>query len=156
MDKEMSYKQLGSLLLTAATGENRLEMIISAVIAVFAYIATQFFGGWDTALKVLFYLMIADYISGVLGAVKTKSMSSEVMFWGGVRKAVVLGVIALSVLLDQLVGGETPVFRTLALYYYAGREGLSLIENLDVLGVQLPPPLKKFLKQLNDKGNGKD
>ncbi|TDF98281.1 phage holin family protein [Paenibacillus piri] len=37
-----------------------------------------------------------------------------------------------------------PVFRTLALYFYSGREELSVIENLGVIGVPLPPQIKNF------------
>ncbi|NTZ20947.1 holin [Paenibacillus sp. JMULE4] len=150
----MQIRQLGALVITAAAGDTKGETAIGGVVAFIGLIASQYLGGWDTALKVLVFLMIADYISGLLGAVKTKTVNSEIMFWGGIRKGVVLGVIALAVLLDELIGGEVPVFRTIALYFYSGREGLSVVENLGVLGVPLPPALTKFLEQLQQKGDG--
>jgi toxin secretion/phage lysis holin len=78
-------------------------------------------------------------------------LDSEVMFWGGIRKSVILMVLALSVLLDGLVGNAAPVFRTLAIYFYVSREGLSVVENLGVIGVPLPGFISKVLKQLEDK-----
>ncbi|MNJ57413.1 Holin family protein [compost metagenome] len=96
--------------------------------------------------------MAADYITGILGAIKTKTLNSEVMFWGGIRKITVLFVVGLAVLIDGWVGGDASVFRTLAVYFYAGREGLSVVENLGILGVYLPPKVKDFLEQLNEKG----
>lgn len=53
------------------------------------------------------------------------------------------------------VGGGVPIFRTLAIYFYAEREGLSVVENLGPIGVSLPPSLVKFLEQLKQKGEGK-
>jgi phage-related holin len=63
-------------------------------------------------------------------------------------------VIFLAVHLDQFVGGQAPIFRTLAIYFYAGREGLSLIENFGVLGVPWPPAIQNVLEQLKQKGEG--
>ncbi|MCR8633659.1 phage holin family protein [Paenibacillus radicis (ex Xue et al. 2023)] len=151
----MEASKLVPLLVSAAIGDKRTETLIGSAVSLIGIIATQFLGGWDIALKVMVYLMVADYISGLLGAIKTKTVNSEIMFWGGIRKAIVLGVIALSVLLDEFVGGQAPVFRTLVLYFYAGREGLSVVENLGVLGVPLPRIITQFLEQLKDKGEGK-
>ncbi|MNW21944.1 Holin family protein [compost metagenome] len=61
-------------------------------------------------------------------------------------------VVFLAVQLDQLAGSQAPIFRTLAIYFYAGREGLSLIENFGVLGVPWPPAIQNALEQLKQKG----
>lgn len=96
--------------------------------------------------------MLLDYFTGLLGAIKTHTVNSDVMFWGGIRKGVVLIVVALSVMADQMVGNGSPIFRTLALYFYSGREGLSVVENIGILGVPLPAALTTFLEQLKQKG----
>lgn len=132
------------------------ENIFGAVIATVGTVTSAFFGGWDIALQILVFCMVADYATGLLGAIKTSSVNSEVMFWGGIGKAIVFIVIALAVMLDKMTGSEAPVFRTLALYFYIGREGLSIIENLGTLNVPLPSFLKKVLTQLQDKGDGKN
>jgi toxin secretion/phage lysis holin len=129
------------------------ENMVSGFVAVAGTTATMFLGGWDSILKALVLFMIADYITGLAGAFKTKTVNSEVMFWGGVRKSMIILVIALAVYLDQLVGNENPLFRTLALYFYIGREGLSVVENLGVVGVPLPGFVKKVLTQLQEKGD---
>jgi toxin secretion/phage lysis holin len=99
--------------------------------------------------------MTIDYATGFLGAVKLKRVNSEVMWWGGIRKGAILAVIAMAVLLDEMVGNADPILRTLAIYFYAAREGVSVTENLGVLGVYLPPGIKKVLEQLQEKGEGK-
>lgn len=147
-------KLFGSTILTAAAGASSKEAATGGVIAVLGLLATLL-GGWDKPLQLLVVLMVADYVTGVLGAIKTKTVNSEVMFWGGIRKITILFVVGLAVLVDGWVGGDSAVFRALAVYFYAGREGLSVVENLGILGVYLPPKLKEFLEQLNEKGGAK-
>ncbi|MFB6364232.1 holin family protein [Paenibacillus elgii] len=142
--------------LSGATFGSGKEAGFGGVVAAAGTSISAFLGGWDTALELLVYLMVADYLTGLLGAVKNKNVNSEVMFWGGIRKGIVLGVVALASMCDQFVGGDSPIFRTMALYFYAGREGLSVVENLGVIGVQLPSGLTKFLEQLKQKGQGED
>lgn len=150
----MSIKAIGMTLLTAAVGNTGKEAGLGGFIAAAGTSLTAALGGWDVALRLLVWLMVADYVTGLLGAIRVGKVNSEVMFWGGVRKGVVLGVIMLAVAADQFIGGNAPVFRTLAVYFYAGREGLSVVENLGPLGVPLPDALVKFLEQLQEKGKG--
>lgn len=132
------------------------ETTFSGILAIIGLIINSYLGGWDIGLKILIFCMVFDYITGVLGAIKQRNLDSEVMFWGGIRKSVILMVIALSVLLDELVGNVAPVFRTLAIYFYISREGLSVVENLGVIGVPMPGFISKVLAQLEDKSNGEE
>lgn len=141
-----------AILLTAVLGSNGREVATGGIVAALGTFASLYLGGWDVALKLLIFLMIADYITGVLGAIKSKSMNSDIMFWGGVRKGIVLMVIAIASMCDQWVGSNDPIFRTLALYFYVGREGLSVVENIGIIGVPLPVALTQFLEQLQEKG----
>lgn len=128
------------------------ELAFNSMVAVVGTIVTAWLGGWDIALKVLIYLMILDYVTGFLGAVRQKKVNSEVMYWGGIRKCVILSIVALAVLFDQLLGNPDPVFRTLAIYYYVGREGVSMTENLGKIGVPMPSKFKRAFEQLQEKG----
>jgi toxin secretion/phage lysis holin len=134
---------------------NIKELGFSTAIASVCTVMSAALGGWDIALRVLIALMVVDYITGFLGAVKNKKVNSEVMFGGGARKGAILSVIVITVLLDEMVGNQQPILRTLAIYFYAAREGVSLTENLGILGVYLPPGIKKVLEQLQEKGEGK-
>ncbi|WP_082451540.1 phage holin family protein [Paenibacillus ihuae] len=145
-------KQLTTIIYTAAIGSGSREVATGGATAMAGVLATVagLLGGWDKGLLVLIVLMCGDYATGVMGAVKTKTVSSDVMFWGGVRKAVVLFVVGLSSLMDDWIQPGAPIFRTAAIYFYAGREGLSVVENLGVLGVPLPQAMKDFLLQLSE------
>jgi len=149
----MNVKYLALNLMTAAVGDTGKEAGFGAVAAVAATIASAYLGGWDTALQLLIFLMVLDYATGLAGAIRSRTVNSETMFWGGIRKGVVMAVVALAVMLDRFVGGDAPVFRSLAMYFYIAREGLSVVENLDLMGVPLPNAIKQFLQQLQRKGD---
>ncbi|CDX01313.1 Toxin secretion/phage lysis holin [Desulfitobacterium hafniense] len=131
------------------------EFMFNATIAAIGTTLSAWLGGWDIALKVLIVLMIIDYATGFLGAARQHKVNSEVMFWGGIRKIIILAVVALAVLFDQMLGNTEPIFRTLAIYFYAAREGISVTENLGIIGVSLPPVIVKVLEQLQTKGESK-
>lgn len=141
-----------SNILTAAVGSSAKESFIGIVVAGVG-VAGVLLGGWDKGAIILIALMAVDYVTGVLGAIKTKTVSSDVMFWGGLRKIVVLAVIALAFAFDGWMNPDSPVFRTIAIYFYVGREGLSVVENLGTLDVPLPQKIKDALQQLSDKGD---
>lgn len=131
------------------------EFGLNTMVAISGTMVSAWLGGWDVALNVLVVAMAVDYVTGFLGAVKKKQVNSEVMFWGGIRKGAILAVVAMAVLLDRMLGNADPVLRTLAIYYYAAREGLSVTENLGIIGVPLPPAFVKVLEQLQQKSGVK-
>lgn len=148
------FKAMLMTVWTAAAGTSGKDAAIGTTTAFLGLISTQLLGGWDKPLQVLMVLMVADYVSGVLMAIKEKRVNSDVMFWGGIRKITILFVVGLAALIDDWLKMDAPVFRTAALYFYAGREGLSVVENLGSMGVPLPGKLTDFLEQLNKKGEG--
>jgi toxin secretion/phage lysis holin len=147
-------KEYASTIYTAAVGTTGKETAIGGIVAAVGLAVSDWLGGWDNALQLLLLLMAIDYATGVLGAWKTKTLNSDVMFWGGVRKAVVLFVIGLASLMDAWIQPGSPVFRTTAIFFYVTREGLSVTENLGVLNVPLPATIRDKLQQLNNSQDG--
>lgn len=134
---------------------NGKDLVFNSTIASLGTALTAWFGGWDITLKVLVYLMVLDYITGFLGAVRQKKVNSEVMYWGGIRKLVILSLVALAVLLDYLFSNPEPILRTFLAYYYIGREGVSMVENVGKIGLPMPAKFKGAFEQLQDKGGSK-
>ncbi|AET70753.1 toxin secretion/phage lysis holin [Desulfosporosinus orientis DSM 765] len=134
---------------------NIKEFGLNTLVAIGGTTVSAWLGGWDAALNVLVVVMVIDYATGFLGAIKKKQVNSEVMFWGGIRKGAILAVVAMAVLLDRMLGNDDPILRTLAIYYYAAREWVSVTENLGIIGVPLPPVFTKVLEQLQQKSEMK-
>lgn len=132
---------------------------ILAGLAVFGSFAANALGGWDASLQVLIALMVADYITGVLVAAvwkrssksETGALDSKAGFKGILKKGMILVLVWLGVLLDRATGAN--YIRTAVVLFFIGNEGISLLENLGLMGVPYPAFLKKALEALHDQGD---
>lgn len=137
------------------TGKNGVLAALAAAGAFFA----EMLGGWDGALKLLLGLMAADYLTGLAvagifhrsGKSESGTLSSKAGFKGLCRKGAVLLVIWIAALLDQAMG--VSYTRTAVCFFFAGNEGLSLVENLGLMGAPFPSFLTKALEALREKGD---
>jgi len=135
--------------------------VLVALAAVGTFIANAL-GGWDAALAVLIGFMAADYVTGILVALvfhaspKTEGggLASGECFKGLVRKCLILVFVWLGTMLDQVIGGA--YVRTAIILFYIGNEGLSIIENVVLMGMPYPKFLGQALEALRDKGDGGD
>lgn len=133
----------------------KMEKIFNSCVAVIATFLTYIFGTWDAAIGVLIVLMVLDYITGVLNGYLTKTLNSEVGFKGLLKKFLILVVMIIAVMLDRLMNTGDWIFRTLVCYFYIANEGISLLENISLMGVPIPDKIKDALEQLNDEGTEK-
>ena len=111
-------------------------------------------GGWDMLIQALLIFMGLDYLTGVLAAIRKKRLNSEVMYWGGIRKGVVIVVVVIASACDNLLALDPPIMRALAIWFYIAREGISIFENVGKLGVPLPYSIVKVFEQLKNKSQG--
>ena len=136
--------------------------IKNSVLAAFAAVGTfvvHELGGWDSAMKVLVALMAADYLTGILVASvwhrsnksKTGALESGACFKGLLKKGMILLLVWLGVLLDSALGAA--YIRTAIIIFFIGNEGLSLLENLGLMGVPFPSFFKRALEALREQGD---
>lgn len=111
-------------------------------------------GGWDVLLKTIVFLAVVDYITGLIKAVYLKSLSSEIGFKGLLKKIVMFIVIAVSFVIQGLIGGTVPL-REVVIMFYIANESLSLLENAAIF-VPIPEKLRDVLLQLRDKDDNAD
>lgn len=136
-----------------------IKNTVCTIIAGAGSVIAALLGGWDAALQVLIALMVADYVTGLLvagvfnrsGKSDSGALSSQAGFKGIVKKCVVLLLIWLAVLLDNAIGAA--YVRTAVILFFIGNEGLSLLENIGLMGVPYPAFLQKALESMRDKGN---
>lgn len=136
---------------------------VLGAIALFGGAVAHQLGGWDAGLKVLVAMMAADYITGLLVAAVWKrspksesgTLDSKAGFKGLIKKGLILLVIWIGTLLDAATGAD--YIRTMVVVFFVGNEGLSLLENVGLMGVPYPAFLKKMLDALREQGDqGKD
>jgi len=114
-------------------------------------------GGWDTALQTLILFMALDYGSGIILATVFKrskhsqsgGLSSRCSWSGLVRKGMQLAFVLIGYRLDVMIG--TDFVRMAIIIAFISSEVISLMENAALMGIPIPPALKKALEVLNTK-----
>ena len=138
---------------------NAIKNGILAVFSVIGSFAANSLGGWDASMQVLVALMVADYLTGVLVAAvwhKSSKSSSGTLnsvagFKGILKKCMILLLVWIGVLLDNATGAN--YIRMAVILFFIGNEGISLLENLGLMGVPFPAFLRRALEALRDQGD---
>lgn len=125
----------------------------SIVLGTLGGIAAAMFGKWDVMLYTLVALVCMDYVTGVIKACYLSRLSSEIGYKGILKKIMIMCVVALSHVLEQVIG-EAIGLREIVITFFIANEGISILENAAVLLPNMPKRIKDVLLQLRDKGDG--
>ena len=124
-----------------------INNVFSVILTTFIYLL----GGIDIALQSLLIVIVIDYLTGIASAIYNKELSSKLGFKGIIKKFSYLLVVALSVVIDNLLG-QSGLIRTLVIYFFVANDGLSIIENMAEMNIKLPQKLIDALEQIKSKG----
>lgn len=132
------------------------NIVITAVGAVGSFIV-KLLGGWNEDLTTLLLFMGVDFVTGLaVAAVWKKSSKSQtgalssMSAWKGLcRKGASLLVVLVAHRLDIATGAG--YIRTAVIIAFIANEGISIIENLGIMGVPLPAVLKKAIDVLKNR-----
>lgn len=117
----------------------------------FAPLVHFLFGGWTLPLKILTTFFVLDFISGILAAIVQKELNSSIGALGIAKKIGILILVAVAHLLDQLFTAEAPMLRTVVLYGFISTEGISIVENVSLIGIRVPKSLRAALTQVRER-----
>ena len=120
---------------------------ISVILTTFVYLV----GGFDIAIQSLLIVIVIDYLTGIASAIYNKELSSKIGLKGILKKFCYLLVVALSVVIDKLLG-QGGLIRTLVIYFFVANDGLSIVENMAEMNIKLPKKLIDALEQIKKKG----
>lgn len=131
--------------------------VILAALAAAGTAVAQYMGGWDGLTKLLAFVMSVDYLTGALCAAvwhkspktATGGYESRAGFKGLIRKGVIILIVMVAAELDKLAG--TTAMRTATILFFAANDGMSILENLGIMGVPYPPALKNAFEVLRRK-----
>lgn len=117
-----------------------------------------FFGGWSELLTLMCLLMLLDYITGVIVALRGRSpksecggVSSKAGFDGFLKKVFMFIVVVIANTIDKVTGAN--IFQTATVCFFIMNEAISIIENAQLMGVNIPDGLAKSLDFLRKKSN---
>lgn len=132
---------------------------ILAALAAVGTLISEAMGGWDNALALLIAFVVLDLLTGwMVAAIWKKSpksatgaMDSKANFKGLCKKVIIFCLVALGVRLDVTLG--ITYIRMAIILFFVGNEGLSLVENLGIMGVPFPAFIKNMLDVLREQGD---
>lgn len=128
-----------------------MKIAINNVFSVILTTIVYLLGGIDIALQSLLIVIVIDYLTGIASAIYNKELSSKMGFKGIIKKFSYLLVVALSVVIDKLLG-QSGLIRSLVIYFFVANDGLSIIENMAEMNIKLPKKLIDALEQIKKKG----
>ena len=115
------------------------------------------YGEWTAALTILAVMMAVDYITGVLVAITGKSpktdgggLSSKIGFIGLAKKGFIMLIVLVATMLDRAIGNTAMIFQMATVFYYIANEGLSILENADLMGVPFPAFIRDKLEGMRE------
>lgn len=123
----------------------------SIIITFLLSVVTFLFGDFTKLLITLIAMICVDYITGVMKAIVTKTVSSEIGAKGIVKKAFLFCVVAVAHMVQSVINTDIPI-RDIVICFYLANEGISILENSAEF-IPIPQKLKNILLQLRKKGD---
>jgi toxin secretion/phage lysis holin len=114
------------------------------------------YGEFSGLLTVLLVLSVFDYVTGIICALKSHTLSSAVGYVGIAKKLFIFVLVAVAHLIDVYVMHGGSALMSITLLYYISNEGISICENAGKLGVPLPKKLMSVLVQIRKENDGND
>ena len=136
---------------------NIIKDLVLGIVGLVGSGIAYIFGGWNKAMVALIIFMAIDYLTGLMVAgvfkksQKTKNggLESRAGFKGLCRKCAVLLLVAVGYQLDKMIG--TDYLKNTIIIAFVANEALSITENMALMGVPMPTPVKKAIEILKDK-----
>jgi toxin secretion/phage lysis holin len=131
-----------------------------SVIGALGAVITTLFGGWDTGLATLVLFMAVDYVTGLIVAgvfqnsnkTENGALESKAGWKGLCRKGTTLLIVLVACRLDLMLGSN--YIRDAVIIGFVFNESISILENVGLMGVDLPPVLVKAIDILKNKTEG--
>ncbi len=122
--------------------------VIKTIVTALGTFASLIFGGVDLIFKILVLFIILDYATGFMKGAVTKSLSSSIGWHGLMKKTGIFIAVIVAHQMDRVAG--TQIVRTAVITFFLANEGISLTENLSIIGVPIPKLMVRTLKAWKD------
>ena len=132
---------------------NKIILVLSA----FGTLIISQMGGWSIPVQVFLWFMCIDYVTGLIVAFVFKNSpktkhgkgSSGALFKGLLKKFVYVGIVILSRQMQLLLGVDYILNGTIIAFIMT--DGVSILENVGLMGINLPKVISDSLELLSTK-----
>lgn len=122
----------------------------TVVVASSGLLLSFLFGTWTPLLTALLVFQVIDIITGIMVGGKKREISSESFFDGFKKKVGMWLLLIVANIIDVTLVGGVPAMKSAVSGLLIAGEGMSLLENLTLLGVPIPKKVTKFFEQLKE------
>jgi len=107
-----------------------------------------FMGDNDNMMYSLITLVLLEYLSSIMCAIKDKILAKEISLTNICGKILIFVMVGVGHILDSYVIGDSTVLRTTVISFYIAVEGITLLKNAVHLGLPVPQLLNSIFEQL--------
>lgn len=127
-----------------------------SILMVIGGVAGTLTGGLDGMLYAFIVLMCIDYFTGVMLAIVTKDVKSQVGAKGIAKKCYMLIMVVVGNVVDVYSLGQGSLCRSAVITFYTANELFSIAENAGNLGLPVPKKLMDILAQIKAENKSVD
>lgn len=114
----------------------------------------QLLGEADNMIYALVVFVVMNYITAIFVAiVEKKWLKGKLELKNIFGKIGIIVLICIANIIDTMIVGNDSTIRTVVISFYLSKEGVAILNNLEHLGVPLPPIIVKVIRQLNKEEN---
>ncbi len=129
-----------------------MQFFILGIISALMNLSMYLFGNVDYLLKAFFSVIVIDFLTGILRAIKRHEFSFSVVALGFIKKLGYMAVVITSVIMGSILNmGNT--IRDMVIYTFVFNEIISILGNCKELGIIMPSILQKSLDAIKEKLN---
>jgi len=120
------------------------ETTLKVILAAIGALLSELMGGLDTMLYILLYMAIADYVTGLMASYKLQIPIKSRRAKEGINSKIYMFLlIGAAYLVGNHILHMGAALRDGAVFWYIGKEFISLLEN----GSRIGAPVPQFLRQ---------
>ncbi|WP_456277907.1 phage holin family protein [Bacillus sp. AK128] len=132
----------------------KVDFTITSLVSIAGSVASYMFGGWSSLLTVLTFMIVIDYLTGVIAAGIEKKLCSRIGFRGIAQKILIFALVSVAHMIDVIIGVEH-LIRDATIIFYIMNEIISILENAKRVGLPIPAFLVKVIELLKSKSKSK-
>lgn len=108
-----------------------------------------FIGDVGKAFKILIIIILLDFLTGISKAIKEKNLNSSTALLGFLKKCGYIVLVAVANLIDILFN-TTGELKIMTIIFLIAVDGISILENLSIIGVPIPKRIKSILGNIKE------
>ncbi|MBM7660446.1 toxin secretion/phage lysis holin [Bacillus mesophilus] len=132
----------------------KVDFSIATILSLAGSLTSYMFGGWGSLLTILTFMVIVDYLTGIIAAGIEKKLCSKIGFRGIAQKLLIFVLVSVAHMIDMITEVEYLV-RDATIIFYIMNEIISILENAKRVGLPIPVFLIKVIELVKSKSKKK-